>query len=82
MYNCTEQRWLEGNYSAVGEGKVFFRRNVKPWTFGLGVAPKENFLTYSTQFAYLTTRIIPGNEVMAIIKMCGNGRVLSRGVGM
>ena len=30
MFNLTEQQWLESTYSAVGEGKVLFNRNVKP----------------------------------------------------
>ena len=70
MYNCTEKRWLESTYSAVGEGKVLFSRNVKPGMFGLGIAPKETFLAYSTQFVFLIIRLVPGNVVMVAIDMC------------
>ena len=52
MYNRTEERWLESAYTAIGEGKVLFDRNVKPGKFGLGIAPKEIFLAYSNQFVY------------------------------
>ena len=38
--------------------------------FGLGIAPKENFLAYSTQFIFLIIRLVPGNVVMVAIDMC------------
>ena len=38
-----------------------FSRNVKPGMFGLGIALTEIFLVYSTQFAFLTIRLVPGN---------------------
>ena len=38
--------------------------------FGLGMALKENFLAYSTQFIFLIIRIIPGNAVMVVINKC------------
>ena len=28
--------------------EMLFSRNVKPWMLGLGIAPKETFLAYST----------------------------------
>ena len=37
-------------YSAVVDWKVRFSTIVKPGIFGLGMTPKENFLSYSTQF--------------------------------
>ena len=75
MYNRTEQRWLESSYSAVREGKVLFSRNVKPGMFGLGIAPKETFLAYSTQFVILIIRLVPGNVVMVAIDMCGKSPI-------
>ena len=48
IYNRNGQRWLESTYSAVAEGKVLLSTIAKPGMFGLGVAPKENFLPYST----------------------------------
>ena len=56
---------------AVGEGKVLFSRNVKPGVSGLGIAPKETFLAYSTQFVLLIIRFVPGNVVVAALDMCG-----------
>ena len=70
MYNRTEQRWFESTYSVVGRGKVLFSRNVKPGKFGLGMAPKENFLAYSTQFVFLMIRLVPGNVFMVAIDIC------------
>ena len=70
MYNRTEERWLESTYVAVREGKVLFSRNIKPGMFGLGIAPKEIFLAYSTQFVFSTIRLVPGNVVMVAIDMC------------
>ena len=37
--------------------------------FGLGIAPKEIFFAYLSQFVFLTIRLIPGNEFM--VDMCG-----------
>ena len=48
-----------------------FSRNVKPGMFRLGIAPKETFLTYSTQFVFLIIRFVSGNVVMVVIDMCG-----------
>ena len=53
------------------EGEGLFSRNVKPGISGLGIAPKEIFLAYSTQFDFLTIRQVPGNVVMVAIDMCG-----------
>ena len=39
----------------------------EPVMFGLGIAPKENFVAYSTQFAILIIRLVPGNVVMVAI---------------
>ena len=38
--------------------------------FGVDIAPKENFLTYSTQCVFSTIRLVPGNVVMVAINMC------------
>ena len=73
MYNHTEQRWLESTYSAVGVGKVLFSRNVKPGMFGLSIAPKEIFLTYSTHFVFSTIRLVLGN--MVAFDMCGKSPI-------
>ena len=35
-----------------------------------GIAPKEIFLAYSTQFVFLIIRLVPGNVVMVAIDMC------------
>ena len=76
MYNRTEKPWLESTNSSVGEGKVLFSRNVKPGIFGLGMfAPKETFLTYSTQFVFLIIRLVPGNLVMVANDMCGKSPI-------
>ena len=56
---------------AVGEGKVLFSTIVKPGMFGLGMAPKKDFLAYSTEIIFLTMRLVPGNVVMVAIAMCG-----------
>ena len=71
MYNCTEYWWLESTYSAVREEKVLFSRNVKPGMLGLGIAPKEILLAYSTQFVFSTIRLVPGSMIMVAIDMCG-----------
>ena len=52
-----------------------FSRNVKPGMFGLGIAPKEIFLAYSTQFVFSTIRLVPGNVVMVAIDMCGKSHI-------
>ena len=59
----------------VGEGKVLFSRNVKSGMFGLGIALKETFLAYSTQFVFLIIRLAPGNVVMVAIDMCGKSPI-------
>ena len=48
-----------------------FSTNAKPGMFGLDIALKENFLTYSTEFVLLIIRLVPGNVVMVAINMCG-----------
>ena len=75
MYNSTEYRWLESTYSAVREGKVLFSRNFKPGMFGLGIAPKETFLAYSTQFMFSIIRLVPGNVVIVSTDMCGKSPI-------
>ena len=52
-----------------------FSRNVKPGMFGLGIAPKEIFLAYSTQFVFSTIRLVPRNVVMVDIDMCGKSPI-------
>ena len=57
MYNRTGQLWLESSYLAVGEGKVLFSTIAKPaGMFGLGIAPKEKFLGYSTQSIFFDNK--------------------------
>ena len=43
--------------------------------FGLGMVPKEVFLSYSTEFIFLIIRLVPGNVVMAAIDMCGKSPI-------
>lgn len=50
---------------------VLFRRDVKFGMFGLVIAPKENFLVYSTQFVFLIKRVVPGHVVVVAIDVCG-----------
>ena len=57
------------------DGKALFSRNVKPGIFGLSIAPKEIFLVYTTQFVFLTIRLVPGNVVMVAIDMCGKSPI-------
>ena len=38
--------------------------------FRLGIAPKEIFLAYLTQFIFLKIRLVPGNVVMFAIDIC------------
>ena len=54
---------------------MYNRRNAKPGMSGLDIAPKEIFLTYSTQFIFLTIRLVPGNVVMVAIDMCGKNPI-------
>ena len=75
MYNRIEERWLESTYSAAGERKVLFSRNVKPGMSGLGIALKKIFLASSTQFVFLTVRLVPRNVVMDTIDMCGKSLI-------
>ena len=56
-----------------------FSRNVKSGMFGLGIAPKETFLAYSTQFVFLIIRLVPGNMIMVSIDMCGKALSWGRG---
>ena len=56
-------------FGCWGGQKVLFSRNIKPGMFGLGIAAKEVFLGYSTQFVFLTIRVIPGSVVMISINM-------------
>ena len=58
-------------YSAVGDWKVLFRTIAKPGIFLLGMTLKENFLSYSTQFIFLITRLLPRNVVIVAIDICG-----------
>ena len=51
--------------------QVLCSRNVKSGMFGLGIAPKEIFFAYSTQFIFSTIRLAPENMVMVAIDMCG-----------
>ena len=44
--------------------------------FGLGIAPKEIFLAHSTQFVFLTIRLVPGNMVMVTIDKCGKSPIM------
>ena len=44
-----------------------FSTIAKPWMFGLGMTPKENFLTYLIQLIFLIIRLVPGNVVMVAI---------------
>ena len=37
--------------------------------FGLGMAPKDNFLGYSTQLVLLIIRLVPGNVIMVVSDM-------------
>ena len=55
-----------------------FSRKVKPGIFGPGIAPKEIFLAYATQFVFPTIRLVPGNVVMVAIKMCGKRPVTGK----
>ena len=43
--------------------------------FELGIAPREIFLAYSTQFVFSTTRLVPGNVVMVAIDMSGKSPI-------
>ena len=70
MYNHTGWRWLESIFSVVGEWKLLFSTIAKPEMFELGMALKENFPAYSTQFIYLIIRLVPGNVVLVAIDMC------------
>ena len=56
---------------SFGQGNFLISRNVKPWMFGLGMSPKENFFTHSTQFVFLTIQLVTGNAIMVAIDMCG-----------
>ena len=66
----------ESTYSVVGEGKVLFSTNVKPGVFRVGIARKGNFLAYSTQFVFLTIKLVLGNVVMVAIDMCGKSPIM------
>ena len=52
-----------------------FSRNVRPGMFGLGIVPKETFLSYSTQFTFFIIKLVPGNVVMVAIDMCGKNTI-------
>ena len=39
--------------------------------FELGIAPREIFLAYSTQFLFSAIRLVPGNVIMVAIDMWG-----------
>ena len=66
---------LESTYLAVKERKILFSTIAKLGMFGLSIAPKENFLVYSTQFTFLIVRLVPGNVVMVAINMCGKSPI-------
>ena len=51
-----------------------FSTIAKPGMFGLGMVPKEVFLTYSTQFTLLR-RFLPGKVVMVAFAMCGKSPI-------
>ena len=53
-----------------------FSRNAKPGMFGLGKAPKENFLAYSSQFIFLIIRFVSGNVVMVAIDLGGKSPII------
>ena len=57
----------------VGEGKVLVSTISKPGMFGLVMAPKENFLTYSSQFVFLIIfeRLVHGCVVIVAIDQWG-----------
>ena len=44
--------------------------------FRLDIAPKEIFLAYSTQFFFLTKKLVPGKVVMVAIDMCGKSPIM------
>ena len=46
-----------------GRGSSFLAQLLKPGMFGLGVMPKEGFLSYLTQFIFLIIALVPGNVV-------------------
>ena len=66
---------LKQSYSSGGKGKVLLSTIAEPGMFRLGIALKENFLAYSTQFIFLIIRLVPGNVVMVAIVMCGKSPV-------
>ena len=47
----------------------------KPEMFGIGMVPKETFLTNSTQFIVLIISLVPGNVIMVVIGMCGKNPI-------
>ena len=54
-----------------------FSSNVKSGgMFGLGMVLKENFLAYSTQFIFLTIRLVTENVVMVAIDMCRKSPIM------
>ena len=61
--------------SVVGKRKILFSTIAKPEMFGLGMAPKKNFLAYSTQFIFSIARLVPENVVMLTIDMCGKDSI-------
>ena len=65
---------------AVLEGKVLLSTITKPGMFGLRMAPKVDFLAYSTHFIFLIARLVPGNVVIVAINMCGKGRITGEGI--
>ena len=73
--NISSQIFKRELYSAVREGKVLFNTIAKPGMFGLGMALKENFLAYPTEFIFLIIRLVPGNVVMVAIDMSGRSPI-------
>ena len=57
------------------EGKVLFSTIAKPGMFWLAIASKENFLAYSTRFIFLIIKLVPRNEVMVTIDICGKSPI-------
>ena len=53
-----------------------FSKNVKPEMFRLDIAPKEIFLANSTQFFFLTKKLVPGKVVMVAIDMCRKSPIM------
>ena len=42
------------------------------------MAPKKNFLAYSTQLVFFVIRLVPGHVVMVAIDMCGKNLITGK----